>query len=235
MSLSQEPTPGTQIEWERPSHAPRRSPFGKLIPASRTKFDEALGTVPTRTTTFTAGSIYAVPALRARLDAFLSPHKTYLGLSRRTFLLAVGVGFVVILSLSLGLGLGLRHAGGAPENLPLPGNTGTFTGDLTYYSPGLGACGWTSTGDDMICAVSHTVFDAAATSGNPNANPLCGKRVRIVRDYFEIGAGNRSVDATVVDRCVGCGPRDLDLAPAVYDQLAPEVKGRVTGSWAWLN
>lgn len=45
------------------------------------------------------------------------------------------------------------------SNLPLPGNTGgIFSGDLTYYAPGLGACGVTSTDTDMICAISHIVF-----------------------------------------------------------------------------
>src|SRR5271170_866571 len=45
------------------------------------------------------------------------------------------------------------------QNLPLPGNTGgIYSGDLTYYAPGLGACGITSTSQDMICAISHQLF-----------------------------------------------------------------------------
>lgn len=46
----------------------------------------------------------------------------------------------------------------------------------------------------MICAVSHVIFDAASTGSNPNANPLCGRRIRVRR-------GKRSVDVRVVDRC----------------------------------
>lgn len=108
-----------------------------------------------------------------------------------------------------------------------------FTGDLTYYAPGLGACGITSSSTESICAVSHIIFDAASTSSNPNANPLCGKKIRITRQK-ESGSGNSTADVTVVDRCVGCKAEDLDLSINVFEKLALETEGRVTGSWAWL-
>ncbi len=69
-----------------------------------------------------------------------------------------------------------------------------YTGDLTYYGPGLGACGVTSSDSDNIVSISHIVFDAASTGSDPNANPLCRHKLRAVRD------GN-SIDLTVVDRC----------------------------------
>ena len=48
---------------------------------------------------------------------------------------------------------------GGGQNLPLPGNTGgIFTGDLTYYAPGLGSCGITSSAEDMICAISWQLY-----------------------------------------------------------------------------
>ena len=48
---------------------------------------------------------------------------------------------------------------------------------------------------DIIVSISHFVFDAVSKGSNPNANPLCGHKIRAVRD------GN-SVDLTVVDRCM---------------------------------
>lgn len=45
----------------------------------------------------------------------------------------------------------------------------------------------------------------------------------------------RSVDVKVVDRCVGCAADDLDLSLSVFDELADEAEGRVTGTWAWLS
>ena len=84
--------------------------------------------------------------------------------------------------------------------LPLPGDKQQFTGDLTYYGPGLGACGVTSSDNDNIVSVSHFLFDSESNGPNPNANPLCGLKLRAQR--FDESAGDKeSVDLTVVDRC----------------------------------
>ncbi|KXJ87016.1 RlpA-like double-psi beta-barrel-protein domain-containing protein-containing protein, partial [Microdochium bolleyi] len=115
----------------------------------------------------------------------------------------------------------------------------SYKGDLTFYAPGLGACGTTSTEDDAIASVSHILFDAAATSGNPNDNPLCGRRIRITRENQGGSRGSKgrrsssSVEVTVVDRCEGCAAADLDLSPAAFRRLAPESAGRVEGTWSW--
>jgi hypothetical protein len=184
------------------------------------------------------------PSMRERFDALLPPNRTYVGGRSRRFLvlfviLPLAVLLLLVLPLAIGLGLGLSHrssSSSSQDDLPLPSNADTFTGDITYYNPGLGACGVVSSPDDAICAVSQIVFDAASTSSNPNTNPLCGRRIRITRDYAELasGAGNRSVDVTVVDRCTGCAQTDLDLTTSVFDQLAPAASGRVVASWAWL-
>lgn len=115
------------------------------------------------------------------------------------------------------------------SNLPLPTNHGgPYTGDLTYYTPALGACGTTSTDSDAICAVSHIIFDAASRGSDPNANPLCGLKIRLRRE-------GKSVDVTVVDRCVGCKATDIDTTTSVFSQLADIDQGRVTVQWAWLE
>ena len=80
------------------------------------------------------------------------------------------------------------------RHLQLPLGSQTYTGDLTYYGTGLGACGVVAHDDDDIVSISHYTFDAVSKGSNPNANPLCGHKIRTVRD------GN-SVDLTVVDRC----------------------------------
>lgn len=182
------------------------------------------------------------PTMRRRLDRVLPPHRTYFGRSRRFLLLfiilPIAILFFVILPLAVGLGVGLtRHKRSSnSSNLPLPSNTATFTGDLTYYQPGLGACGITSSSDDDIVAVSHIIFDAASTGSDPNANPLCGKKIRIERSSSDSRKrGKSSVDVTVVDRCTGCAEADLDVSLTVFTQLADEADGRVKMSWAWLN
>lgn len=119
-----------------------------------------------------------------------------------------------------------RHSNSNP---PLPtSNGGPYKGDLTYYNPGLGSCGYTNTGTEMVCAVSHILFDAASTSSNPNDNPLCGLRLRLRRD-------GKSVDVKIVDRCVGCAVTDLDVSPAVFEKVATLAQGRVSVKWTWLE
>lgn len=87
------------------------------------------------------------------------------------------------------------------QNLPLPTNVEQHTGDLTYYGPGLGACGVESSDNDAIVSVSHHVFDAVQVGSNPNQNPLCGRKIRAAR--VDERTGKRvSIDVKVVDRCM---------------------------------
>ncbi|KAL4894731.1 RlpA-like double-psi beta-barrel-protein domain-containing protein-containing protein [Aspergillus ambiguus] len=148
--------------------------------------------------------------------------------SKRKRLLLLAITILCLLALIIGLAVGLtvgKHA----SNLPLPtSHGGLYSGDLTYYDPGMGSCGITSTGSEPICAVSHLVFDAASVSTNPNENPLCGMKLRIRR-------GDKTVDVTIVDRCVGCKATDLDVSRAVFKQLADLDLGRVVVEWAWLE
>ena len=86
------------------------------------------------------------------------------------------------------------------QNLPLPNGAETYTGDLTYYSPGLGACGIDSSDKDAVVAVSHYTFDAVQTGSDPNQNPLCGRKIRARRVNEKTGK-SVSIDVTVIDRC----------------------------------
>jgi Lytic transglycolase len=252
---SQQPPP--QIfqtpEWETPINPPKRNLFARkplatqtFIPpafSSRSNSDDAIGKetltkFPTHVSSFATGSVMGTPrpSLRARFDALFPPHKTYpFGLARRRFLLFVVLPalFLLLFVFPLALGLGLRNRHAGAQNLPLPTDTGgVFSGDLTFYNPALGACGWESTDNDPICAVSHLVWDQLQVGSNPNTNVLCGKKIRVQRNVE--GVGSRTIDVTVVDRCVGCQATDIDLSPAMFNQLANPDQGRVVGKWAWL-
>lgn len=78
-------------------------------------------------------------------------------------------------------------------------------GDLTYYDPGLGACGKVSKDGDDVVSVSHFVFDAVGRGrSDPNGNGLCGRKLRAVRE-------GRSVDLVVVDRCTCLFPFEYQI------------------------
>jgi hypothetical protein len=95
------------------------------------------------------------------------------------------------------------------------------SGDITFYEAGLGACGETTDGSvDKVVALPHEFMGTQS-----NGNPFCGKTVTI--NYK--GA---TVQATVVDKCMGCVGRDLDLSNAAFDGLGiPQSVGRTTADW----
>ncbi len=147
-------------------------------------------------------------------DRVIPAYRGYFGFSRKTACIAILVALFISLALIFGLAIGLsrksRYASAPAYNLDtahlmlyallshhqnLPLGSQTYTGDLTYYGPGLGACGITSSDTDHIVSISHFTFDAVSKGSNPNANPLCGHKLRAVRN-------GSSIDLTVVDRCM---------------------------------
>lgn len=100
--------------------------------------------------------------------------------------------------------------------------------ELTHYdqTAGIGACGVMSKATDLVAAMPHGLFDAKTPAGNPNKNPLCGKKLKVK------GPGGKSVQVTVVDRCPGCKGNSLDLSPPAFKALADLGVGRIKGaSW----
>ncbi|KAK3680401.1 hypothetical protein LTR37_021263 [Vermiconidia calcicola] len=172
----------------------------------------------------------------AELDSVIPPHRRYLGLSRNFFLWTLLALVLALLALIVGFAVGLSEE--QSQNLPLPSSTETFTGDLTYFETGLGACGETNDRSDHIVSISHFVFDAAgsssSTGGNSNANPLCNRMIRASR-YDEEHGERRSIDLRVADRCTGCEPEDIDVTVGAFSQLASIDLGRTEVRWAWLE
>ncbi|KIY68423.1 hypothetical protein CYLTODRAFT_421646 [Cylindrobasidium torrendii FP15055 ss-10] len=105
-------------------------------------------------------------------------------------------------------------------------------GEVTYYDPGLGACGITSSAAELVAAVPTALYDSyPGATPNPNLNPICGKKIRATYN-------GRSVDVTVVDKCYGCkGTYDIDMTQVAMRALVddPVAAGRLFGvSWDWL-
>ncbi|KAI0537324.1 RlpA-like double-psi beta-barrel-protein domain-containing protein-containing protein [Xylaria digitata] len=121
---------------------------------------------------------------------------------------------------------GLVSAAPATSPAPLESRQG-MSGDLTYYAPGLGACGIYNSESDAIAAVSWQLFDQYTPNGNPNLNSLCGRQI-------QINLGGKSAVVTVEDRCQGCQLNDIDVPVAVFSQLADPSVGRTQMTWNWL-
>ena len=90
-----------------------------------------------------------------------------------------------------------------------------YKGDMTYFNPALGSCGAYSTDNDHIVAL------APSKMAKPGA---CFSQINIWNP-----ATGQTHAATVVDKCMGCGPEDIDVSPALFKLVAPNGDGRVHG------
>ena len=178
--------PGTQLpEWETPKEDGQLSAKGK------------------HSSTRGKGFIRPQTHIATFFNRRMPSHKRYCGLRRRNALLSICLVILLLLALIIGLSVGLTSRARANDSLflPLPSDAQSFKGDLTYYGPGLGACGITSGDEDNIVSVSHFLFDDVSIGSNPNSNPLCGLMIRAERMDERVDA-QRSVDLKVVDRCM---------------------------------
>ncbi|KAI1125673.1 RlpA-like double-psi beta-barrel-protein domain-containing protein-containing protein [Nemania abortiva] len=89
------------------------------------------------------------------------------------------------------------------------------TGDMTWFHPGLGACGQTDNDGSPVVALNPTDYANGAH---------CGQWITIQGDGHQTAA-------QVVDLCPGCGTNGIDVSPAIFDDIAPLDVGRVTVNW----
>ncbi|PFH50100.1 hypothetical protein AMATHDRAFT_145987, partial [Amanita thiersii Skay4041] len=85
----------------------------------------------------------------------------------------------------------------------------------TWYSTGKGSCGAISRDTDLVVALSMAQYQGGSH---------CWKQIIIT-------SGGKTVWATVVDSCPGCGPDGLDLSQGAFQALAPLDAGRIQVEW----
>ncbi|KAJ8120867.1 hypothetical protein ONZ43_g2538 [Nemania bipapillata] len=90
-----------------------------------------------------------------------------------------------------------------------------LSGDMTWFNPGLGACGRTDNDGSPVVALNSADYANGAH---------CGK-------WITIQANGHQTAAQVVDLCPGCGTHGIDVAPAIFDDIASLDVGRVKVTW----
>lgn len=98
-------------------------------------------------------------------------------------------------------------------------DTASKSGDMTYYAPGLGSCGTTSTESDPVVALAPEQYTAGGDG-------ICGKTITI--NY-----NGKTATAKVLDKCMGCSADSIDVSPSVFSQLANQAQGRVQVTWSF--
>ncbi|KAI8318774.1 barwin-like endoglucanase, partial [Martensiomyces pterosporus] len=102
--------------------------------------------------------------------------------------------------------------------------TGSFAGDGTYYTPGLGSCGLTNTDSDLIAAINAPQY---GTNANPNNAPICGQCALVKGPKGQ-------VKVKITDRCPVCKHGDLDLSPSAFEKVGDFDAGRIQISWSFV-
>lgn len=180
---------------------------------------------PSPSSTYVApssSSVYVAPTTStyvAPTSTYVAPTSTYVAPSSTSEAAAASSSTSSGSSSGSGLSYGMAKSGTK------------YTGDMTYYTTGLGACGWTNGYSDKIAAVSYDIFDSYAAEesvGGSNSNPVCGKTVTIT------GVDGMPYVATIVDRCPGCDAGSLDLSQGFFDSVTSNGDGRVHNiNWVW--
>ena len=130
-------------------------------------------------------------------------------------------------SATLDKNAGTGAPSGASDSASCQGETAACQGDITYYGGGLGACGVNVDPAGNGIALPYEFMGTAS-----NDNPYCGKTLTI----YNPATGN-TAQATVMDKCMGCTGRSIDLTPALFNTLTnnDEAAGRVSGVDWWFN
>lgn len=95
------------------------------------------------------------------------------------------------------------------------------SGQATFFQAGLGACGWTNSGSDMIVAVTPSVFSGGS---------VCGKKITITNEKT-----GKTQEATISDECPTCtSTKDLDMSSGLFSALGgTEEEGVFQMKWSW--
>ncbi|KAJ8105111.1 hypothetical protein ONZ43_g7557 [Nemania bipapillata] len=109
-----------------------------------------------------------------------------------------------------------------------------YSGDITYYTLGLGACGYDDSGVDLskhIVALSHVDWYSRGSGTSLGLNmpnhPWCDQTITIT-------AGGKSTTALVHDICPGCAEGSIDVSEAVFMALFGSLEaGRQSASWSF--
>jgi hypothetical protein len=110
----------------------------------------------------------------------------------------------------------------AASTLPIS-TTAQAPGHASFYDPsvGLSTCGITPQSSDLVAGISSSYF----TSPNPNKDPWCSKCVLVT-------GPKGSVTVRVVDKCVGCGPNDINLSTAAFSLIGDTNDGTIPIRWS---
>ncbi|RKP37037.1 RlpA-like double-psi beta-barrel-protein domain-containing protein-containing protein, partial [Dimargaris cristalligena] len=94
----------------------------------------------------------------------------------------------------------------------------SYSGQATWYKPGLGACQNTHGEGELVAAINLRQW---------NKDVVCGTCVQIK------GFLGGTVKVKIVDLCPECNHGSLDLSPAAFKHISLLTVGRLPIEWTW--
>lgn len=105
-----------------------------------------------------------------------------------------------------------------------PIDTTIVEGTATFYSVSGDNCGTHFTDQDMVCAISQSMYNQYSNS--ESISGYCGKNINI-------SYKGKNLTVTVVDSCESCVDTHLDLSPAAFQYLDNPDLGVLDIKWNW--
>ncbi|KAH7308259.1 hypothetical protein B0J17DRAFT_725251 [Rhizoctonia solani] len=113
-----------------------------------------------------------------------------------------------------------------------------YTGDATYFYPGLGACSGTNNQYEHVVALNAPVSSlSGSTTMHESELGVCSQQWNNKGNCWRtvtIQAYGKQVKAGIVDLCPGCGWGSLDMSPALFQQFTGLGTGRFQITW-WFS
>ncbi|KAH9833602.1 uncharacterized protein C8Q71DRAFT_774126 [Rhodofomes roseus] len=96
-------------------------------------------------------------------------------------------------------------------------------GTLFWFTPGLGACGFTNTSDQVVASVSADVFNNfPGATPNPNDNPICDHNLTV-------SYNGTNVTAPIVDYAPDASESYVGFSPAAFEEFESTDAGIISG------
>ncbi|KAI8050589.1 RlpA-like double-psi beta-barrel-protein domain-containing protein-containing protein [Syncephalis plumigaleata] len=110
----------------------------------------------------------------------------------------------------------------AASTLPIS-TTAQGPGRAGFYDPAgaFGSCGVAAQATELVAGIAPSYF----THPNPNKDPWCSKCALV-------SGPKGNVTVRVIDKCMGCGPNDINLSTTAFTHIGDTNDGSAPVQWS---
>ncbi|CAF1106748.1 unnamed protein product [Rotaria sordida] len=110
------------------------------------------------------------------------------------------------------------------SNPSLLSNDYVYSGETTYYDPGLSVCSISSGDNELVCGIADSFYDTQTINGALINNKFYDRQISVT-------GPTDTVIITIGNRCSSCKDDDLDLSRPAFNQIGDPINGHVSINW----